>query len=88
MDLKTPPNQTKYLCNKPITSCFLGNVSLDQLGYSQYHIAVACGSNPTPCHTGEPTRYRDVVLTVSKFGCGSATLCNLRNLRIDKMSRR
>jgi hypothetical protein len=59
---------------------FLANVSSNQLGYSQYHIAVAWGSESNACHTSGPTRYRDVVLTVSKFGCGSAALCNLRNL--------
>jgi len=37
------------------------------LGYGQYHLAVACGfAGLTGVGCG-PTRYRDVVLTVSKL---------------------
>jgi hypothetical protein len=38
-----------------------------KLGYSQYHIAVACGSAGVTGVGFGPTRYRDVVLTVSKL---------------------
>jgi hypothetical protein len=43
------------------------------VGHSQYHLAVAggyaVGSNPKAAHA--PTRYREVVLTVSKSGSDS-----------------
>jgi hypothetical protein len=42
------------------------------------------GAQPKSISTASraPTRYREVVLTASKFDCGSAALCNLRNLWI------
>jgi hypothetical protein len=53
--------------NPQITQITQRRGATTKLGYSQYHIAVACGfSGVTGVGCG-PTRYRDVVLTVSKL---------------------